>query len=220
MSVAADEPEPDPASASRSDPPRSESVADELERWLGADPDDRTLGSLVERVDEQGFALLFVLLLTPTALPLPTGGATHVLEVVTVVLALQLIAGREEIWLPRRWRGVTLGGDRMQQLLRRLVRLIHRLERISRPRMTWLFGHRASGVAFGLLVAVLSVVAFVAPPFSGLDTLPALGVVLLALGVLLRDAFVAFAGVVAGIVGTVLIVALAGAAIRGVSGLL
>jgi hypothetical protein len=32
-----------------------------------------------------------------------------------------------------------------------------------------------------------SVGAFFAPPFTGLDTLPALGVVLLSLGVLLKD---------------------------------
>jgi hypothetical protein len=195
-------------------------VADELERWLEADPHERTLGSLVEQVDEKAFALLFVLLLAPTALPLPTGGATHVFEMVTVLLALQLIAGRDEIWLPRRWRGATLGGERTQRILLRLARLIRRLRRIARPRMTWLFGHRASGVAFGALVAVLTAVAFVAPPFSGLDTLPALGVVLLSLGVLFEDALVALTGIVVGIVGTVLIVVLAGAAIRGLGDLL
>ena len=216
MPATADEPDPTEPSES----PRRESVADELERWVGSDPDERTLGSLVERVDEKAFALLFVLLLAPTALPLPTGGATHVFEVVTVLLALQLIAGRDEIWLPRRWRGVTLGGERTQRLLGRLVGLIRRLERISRPRMSWLFGHRASGVTFGALVVVLTVVAFFAPPFSGLDTLPALGVVLLSLGVLFEDALVALAGIVAGILGTVLIAVLAGAAARELGDLL
>lgn len=195
-------------------------MADELERWLGSDTRERTLGALVEQVDEKAFALLFTVLLAPTALPLPTGGATHVLEVVTVLLALQLVAGREQIWLPHRWRRVRLDGDRTRQLLRRLVRLVRRLERVARPRMSRLFGRRASNVVFGALVSVLTAVAFVAPPFSGLDTLPALGVVLLSLGVLLEDALVAAAGLLAGIVGTVLIVVLASVAIRGLDGLL
>jgi hypothetical protein len=43
-----------------------------------------------------------VLLLGVPALPLPTGGATHVFEIIAVLLALELIVGREEIWLPRR----------------------------------------------------------------------------------------------------------------------
>ena len=37
------------------------------------------------------------------------------------------------------------------------------------------------------MVFGLTLSAFLAPPFSGLDTLPSLGVVLIGLGVLLRD---------------------------------
>lgn len=212
MKEAADGPDP----IAPPDPARRESVADELERWLGSEVEERTLGSLIERVDEKAFALLFTVLLAPTALPLPTGGATHVLEVVSVLLALQLVAGREEVWLPRRWRRARLDDQRTQQAVRRVAGLIRRLEPVARPRMAWLFGRRATNVVFGALVAVLTAVAFAAPPFSGLDTLPALGVVLLSLGVLLEDVLVAAAGVVVGMVGTVLIVVLAGAAIRGI----
>ena len=46
--------------------------------------------------------------------------------------------------------------------------------------------------------------AFLAPPFSGLDTLPALGVVLLSLGVLLEDVAIVVAGLVVGAGGVVL----------------
>ena len=46
--------------------------------------------------------------------------------------------------------------------------------------------------------------AFLAPPFTGLDTLPALGVVLLSLGVLLEDVAAAAAGVVVGVAGVML----------------
>ena len=55
--------------------------------------------------------------------------------------------------------------------------------------------------------------AFVAPPFSGLDTLPSLGVVILSLGVLLEDFLVAVVGLVAGAAGVALEVALGSAAL-------
>jgi len=58
------------------------------------------LGSLIELFQERSFAILFVLLLGVPALPLPTGGATHVFEIIAMLLALELIAGRGEIWLP------------------------------------------------------------------------------------------------------------------------
>ena len=178
-------------------------VSGALERWLSRDG-ERTLGSLIERFGPKSFALVFVLLLGLPALPLPTGGATHVFEIVAMLIALELIAGRDEIWLPRRWRRLDVGGPRQRRFLSALIRMVRRLERVSRPRLRFLFGHRVSNVVFGTLVVGLSAVAFLAPPFTGLDTLPALGVVLLSLGVLLEDgAFVAVA-LVAGTAGVVL----------------
>jgi hypothetical protein len=98
--------------------------------------------------------------------------------------------------------------------------VIRRLERISRPRLRFLFDHRLSDVVFGLLVIGGSAGAFFAPPFSGLDTLPSLGVVLLSLGVLLEDFLVVVVAVAIGAAGVVLEVILGSAAINGVGSLL
>jgi hypothetical protein len=178
------------------------------------------LGSLVELFEEKSFAILFVLLLGVPALPLPTGGATHVFEVVAVLLALELIAGREEIWLPQRWRKLELAGDRQQRFITALMKMIRRLERVSRPRLRFLFDHRLSNIVFGLLVIGGSVGAFVAPPFTGLDTLPALGVVLLSLGMVLEDFLVVVIALAIGVAGVVLEVVLGSAAIHGIGSLL
>lgn len=181
------------------------SASEELERWLESDG-DKTLGSIIELFEEKSFALLFILLLGVSALPLPTGGATHVFEIVAMLLAVQLIAGRDQIWLPERWRQLRLAGPKQQRFINRLMKTIRWLERFSRPRGRWLFGHRLSGIVFGLVVLALTVTAFFAPPFSGLDTLPAIGVVLLAVGVLLTDYVLAIGGVVVGSLGVVLVI--------------
>jgi hypothetical protein len=81
--------------------PQPGKVSDELERWLASDG-EKTLGSLIELFEEKSFAILFVILLGVPALPLPTGGATHVFEIIAMLLALELIVGRKEIWLPQR----------------------------------------------------------------------------------------------------------------------
>jgi hypothetical protein len=205
---------------SRSQPARApDRLSDELERWLSSDA-DKTLGGLVDLFGQRSFALMFVLLLGVPALPLPTGGATHVFEVVAMLLALQLIANRDRIWLPRRWRGIDVAGPSRRRLTNALMRTVCRLERISRPRLTFVFGHRLSNIAFGALVFAGSLGAFLAPPFSGLDTLPALGVVLLSLGVLLEDFLVVIVGVVVGVAGVVLEIALGKLAIDALSDLL
>jgi hypothetical protein len=202
----------------RSTPPEAHSVSRELERWLESDG-EKTLGNLVELFEEKSFAILFVLLLGVPALPLPTGGATHVFEIIAVLLALQLIAGREHIWLPDRWRRLELAGPRQRRFIAGLMKFIAFLERFSRPRLTFLFDHRLSNIVFGLLVIAGCAGAFLAPPFTGLDTLPALGVVLLSLGVLLEDFLVVVLGVAVGVGGVFLEIVLGKAAVKGIGSL-
>lgn len=196
-----------------------ETASEQLVRWQSGDG-EKSLGSLIELFGEKSFALLFVLLLGIPALPLPTGGATHVCEVIAVLLAFQLVANRDEIWLPRRWRELRLGGEKQQRFISTLIKMIRRLERISRPRLRFVFNHRLTNIVFGLLVIGGSVGAFLAPPFSGLDTLPALGVVLLSLGVLLEDVLVVVAALVCGTTGVILEIVLGTAAIHGLGSLL
>jgi hypothetical protein len=190
-------------------------LSDELEAWLEGG-EDKTMGGLLDLFGERAFAVLFVLLLGVPALPLPTGGATHVFELIAMLVALQLIIGRDEIWLPKRWRKIELAGGKRERFLNALMRWIRRLERISKPRLRFLFFRRLSNIVFGVLVLALTVAAFLAPPFTGLDTLPALGVVLLSLGVLLRDFLIVVVGFVVGAAGVLLEIVLGTAAIKGI----
>jgi hypothetical protein len=207
--------EPDVAEATT----EPQKLSDELEAWLTGDG-DKTLGGLVGAFGEKSFAILFVLLLGVPALPLPTGGATHVFEVIAALLALELIVGRRMVWLPQRWQRRELAGARQQKFIASLTKLIRRLERLSRPRLVFLFHHRLSNAAFGLLVIAGTAGAFFAPPFTGLDTLPSLGVVVLSLGVLLEDFLVVIAGIAIGIAGVTLEIVLGAAAVNGLSSIL
>jgi hypothetical protein len=197
--------------------PAPEKVSDQIERWLAGDG-DKTLGGLIDMFEEKSFALIFILLLGVPALPLPTGGATHVFEIIAILAALQLVAGRDKIWLPERWRKVELGtGGGRTRFIRGLLKSIRWIERFSRPRLRFLFDHRTSNAVFGPLVIAGSLAAFVAPPFTGLDTLPSLGVVLLSLGVLLEDFALVVLALIVGGAGVLLEFVLGNAAIRGIA---
>ncbi len=160
-----------------------------------------------------------MILLGVPALPLPTGGVTHVFEVIAVLLAAQLVVGRDAIWLPRRWCRLELAGDKQQKFIAGLMKLIGRLERLSKPRFTFLFGSRLSNSVFGLVVIAASVAAFLAPPFTGLDTLPALGAVLISLAVLLEDVIFLVVGLVVLAAGVLLEIFLGKAAINAIGDL-
>ena len=194
-------------------------LSDQLERWLEGD-EPRTLGGLIDLFAERSFAVLFVLLLAVPALPLPTGGVTHVFEAIAILLALELIVGRRQVWLPARLRGRELGPVTQRRFSDVLLSRIRWLERHSRSRLEFLLTNRLAGVAYGATVLALTLTAFLAPPFTGLDTLPSLGVVVISVGMLVGDSLLVLAGLVIGAVGVALVIVLGGAAIRGLSGLL
>ena len=195
--------------------PEGEKLSDRLEEWLGGEQ-PKTIGNLIDVFEEKSFAVLFVLLLAVPALPLPTGGVTHAFEVIAMLLALELIVGRRKVWLPERWRAREISPEMRKRFSEKLLPRIRWIERHSHAHLGFLLSHRLSGVAFGLVTLGLIVTAFLAPPFTGLDTLPALGVVLISLGVLLEDPLLGIAGLVIGAAGVLLIIFLGEAAIDAV----
>jgi hypothetical protein len=150
--------------------------SEQLERWLRSDG-TKTLGTLSEAFAEKSFAVAIVLLMFVPALPLPTGGVSHLFEVITVVLAAQMVLGRRTIWLPDRWQRRELGAATTEKAIPFMIRWIRRVERLSRPRGAWLLDQGWMLRLVGLLLMGFSIGAAIAPPFSGLDTLPAIGAV-------------------------------------------
>jgi hypothetical protein len=198
--------------------PEGEKLSDQLEGWLRGD-EPKTIGSLIDVFEEKSFAVLFVVLLAVPALPLPTGGVTHVFEVIAMLLALELIVGRRKVWLPERWRQRDISPQMRERFSEKLLPRIRWIERHSHAHLGFLLSYRFSGIVFGLVTLALVVTAFVAPPFTGLDTLPALGVVLLGLGVLLEDPLLGIAGLVIGAAGALLVFLLGREVVDLVSGL-
>ena len=190
---------------------RDRKFSTELERWLDA-PGTKTIGHLLDAFEEKSFAILFLLLMSIPALPLPTGGVSHVFEVVVMLLSLELVIGRRTPWLPERFLRRELGPAAQKKAIPFIVRRVRWFEKHSRLRLHGLLGHRLTLSVVGLVIFGLALTAFLAPPFSGLDTVPSLGVVVLALGLILEDALLTLIGVVVGAAGLALVVAIGSAA--------
>ncbi len=178
-----------------------------LESWLKSSG-TKNLEDLDKIFGEKSFALAFLLLMSPAALPLPTGGITHIFEVITVLIALELVIGRHSIWLPKRWKKISLGPLAQKKVMPFIINRIQWFEKFSRPRLKNLADHPFYRSALGVVIIVLTAFAFFAPPFSGLDTLPALGVLIISLSILLEDIVLMIVGLIIGTLGVSLILSL------------
>lgn len=193
--------------------PDVDAFSTRLEAWLRGDG-AKTVGELGEVFAEKSFAVTVLLLMFLPALPLPTGGISHVFEAITVVVAAQLVLGRTTLWLPERWRQRELGDATMAKAIPFIARRIRWFERFSRPRGVWIFQRRTPMRLVGLLIVGLALAAALSPPFSGLDTIPSMGAVVVALAIILEDAVVLAIGAVLGAAGVALSITLGAAAVE------
>lgn len=184
--------------------------SEELERWLKSKR-PKTLEDLSEVFGEKTFAIAFILLLAPSSLPIPTGGLTNLFEIVAFILAIEMIAGMRTIWLPKKLLSRKLGHATQKKAIPFIIKRVRWFEKLSKPRLKGFLQNRASLSLIGLMIFVFTLGAFIAPLFSGLDTLPSLGVVIVALSLILEDSLLLVIGTAVGTIGISLELALSAA---------
>lgn len=149
-----------------------------------------TVAELVDRFGGRAMGALLLLFGLLCLLPLPPGGTT-IFGLPLLLLAPQLVIGRHAPWLPQKVRLRRVPLDDVRGRLPRLVRWLKRVEAVSQPRLTFLFGsvgERAIGVVCTVLAFVLIL------PIWGGNILPALAVVVLSLALILKDGILALLG--------------------------
>ena len=184
-----------------------------LDNWLKS-KQPKTIDGLLDNFAEKSFAILFLVLMSIPALPIPTGGVTHIFEIITALLALELIFGLRKVWLPNKWRKRKIPEAMKTKTLPYLIRMIKKLEKYSRPRLTVFMTNIVALSFIGVVVLIFTIFAFFAPPFSGLDTLPALGVVFISLAIILEDFALLVLGMILGSVGIGLVLTLGTAVLK------
>jgi len=143
-----------------------------------------TLGELRDRLARRGFGLFMIVLALPTLIPILPPGSAAIIGLLYILLSLQMLFGKDEPWLPKRMSRYRLSARAIAALRTRGIPFLRRVERFSRPRPIRLDDRVVSrGVA--LVVLLLGVILLTPLPF--LNTLPALAVLFMGIGLLNRD---------------------------------
>ena len=150
------------------------------------DGDTITLKALLERSGRQGMLLICALSTLPFLIPVSIPGVSTVFGAAIVLLASALFLNRLP-WLPQRILNKPLDTQKLLPALRKGVALVGKLDRWVKQRWLGLTSVtmlrvNCAAVVFGglLLMAPLGPI-----PFS--NTAPAVGILLLTLGLIQRD---------------------------------
>jgi hypothetical protein len=146
-----------------------------------AGPDGMTIREVRDHLDERGFGLMILILTIPCLVP-ALYGVPQVLGVPILLLAAQILIGRQEPWLPetilkRRVKKEWL--DRMGDFA---VKRMGWFERLSRPRLQLLAS--GPGERLAALFMILATLTIILPMTN---TIPSIALALLAVGLIMRD---------------------------------
>jgi hypothetical protein len=167
-----------------------------------------TLRELLAYVGEQGLLVFSAILAMPFLIPVSLPFMSTALGLPMLLIGVAVILGRLP-WLPDRLLNHALPSDTVQQVLGRAQRTAERFEHLVKPRMPALTGSALVNSVHGVTLVVV-VLLLMAPlplvPFA--NTLPAIAIILLCLGIAERDGVLLLIGYLVALISTAYIGAL------------
>jgi hypothetical protein len=152
-------------------------------------------------LQDRAFAVLIVLLGLPNCLPMPPP-IPLICGLLLALVAVQIIIGLPTPWLPDVLMRRSIASVDVERAVARAMPAFRRLERFSRPRMTFL-DNPISMRLMGVVIFILALGLLFAPPFVGQIPL-GIAVCLVGLGLVERDGLVVLGGLIIGSVGLTL----------------
>ena len=151
---------------------------------------------LIEALHERGFGFLLFIFALPAALPLPGLGVNVIIALPLLFLTIQQAMGRHRVWIPDKIKYKSISRARFEKMLDSALPSIQKLEILIKPRL----GIVTHGV-FGNLIGVCGLIMAlsICVPLPLTNTIPAMGIALMALGVIMRDGLAVIAGAILGL---------------------
>jgi len=147
-----------------------------------------TLHEIRDRLDERAYGLLILLLSIPCLVP-GLYGVPQVVGLIVILLAGQMLAGREEPWLPRWFLNLRCKGSWLKAMADFAETKLGWIDRLSRPRL-----RRFADGPGEKLAAVFMILATVTIVMPLTNTIPSIALALLSVGLIQRDGLFVLAG--------------------------
>ncbi len=189
------------------------SLSAAFERAAGAIRSETvTVRELLELVGEQGLLLFCAFLAVPFLLPVAIPGTSTVFGLLMLLIGVAVAIDTLPL-MPQRLLSHALGSRHVVPALRKGAEVFRRFERLIRPRWLVITGGRVANFVNGGVIAFAALVLMVPLPLVPFtNTIPALAVVLLCVGMVERDGLVVVLGYLATIAATLYCGAIAWAA--------
>jgi hypothetical protein len=169
---------------------------------LSLTSDRVSLAEIVAGLGDRGLGVLIAVFALPNILPSAVPFGNVATGFPPLLFAIQLALGVDHLILPRFLARRTVGTHWLRALAPRVASVLSWFERLLTTRMEWVTDPRAERI-IGIIAIVLAMVSTLPIPFG--HNLPALGLVLIGLGLIERDGLAILIGAAIGMAGSILL---------------
>lgn len=156
-----------------------------------------TIGKFIDIISHRGFGVVLLLLSLPAALPFPAVGYAIPFGLLIILFGFQVLVGRHSPWLPYRICQKKIPPGFNVFLMKKGVPFLKRVERWSGQRMEFMT-QRPFSLILGVIILLKGIIMMIPIPFT--NTLPALVVFILGLGLASDDGLFVLVGLTAGVI--------------------
>lgn len=160
-----------------------------------------SIGETTEAVGEKGFGLILMVLSLPSALPVPAPGYSTPFGVVIVLVALQMMLGRQALWIPGKLKAVRIKPKLAKRMLGTAAKFLRKIEHFIRPRQRWI---RSRPGQAGLATVIFIMACLMILPIPLTNTFPAMVIFLIGVGLSEEDGLLALAAFALGLLAVAL----------------
>jgi hypothetical protein len=148
---------------------------------------------------ERGFGLLMVIFALPVSLPLPIPpGLTSLPAIPLLILAVQMVIGMDSPWIPKLIGNRKIKHTTLVTIIEKAAPFLKKIETLLKPRLSFVSSRHGEKI-IGLFAAIFSISIMIPVPFTHM--VPALGILVMSLGLLSRDGLTIIIGTLIGSVG-------------------
>lgn len=173
-------------------------LSDRILGALDVDQETITFSELLDRLEDSTYGLLIIMLAIPGAVPGPPGMATP-FGIALLGLSIQFAIGKKSPWFPKWLRDKKLKTDKKKGFTAKAARLLGFLERFSKERWAPMIDNRVFHLIMGILMAICSAAMILPLPMT--NSIPALGILIMGIGVMEKDFLFGVVGVITSAIG-------------------
>ncbi len=169
-----------------------EDVAQDKERSV-------TIGDVIDLFSERSFGALLTMIAVLACIPIISAipGFSILTGTLVILVAAQQLAGRDAPWVPKRLREIEMGSETLRNAVETSKPYAARVDRLIKPRLSFLVEGAAARLAFGALSIVLALMFYPLALVPGGVTAPAIAIAALGLALVGRDGALALIGLAA-----------------------